>query len=238
MVAFDIAGIGSRFLALLVDSLIQGSVVFIALVASGIVGYTHALQSSPVSAAIVVAGLIVMGFLLLYGYFILFEIFWNGQTPGKRIIGIRVLKDSGRRLSAIESIGRNLLRIVDQLPGLYAIGLLCAVLTKQNKRLGDLVAGSIVVREASLRELKAGWQESAHMQLMAPMGAERLMPDDVVLIETFLQRRHELEANVRYRMAADILRRLDGKLTLAALDGKGVEQILEAAVHERRSKTA
>ncbi len=160
VVSFDIAGIGSRFLALLVDSLIQGAAVIIALIAAGILGYTRALRGSPLTTAILVAGLIAFGFLLLYGYFILFEIFWNGQTPGKRAIGIRVIKDSGRRLTPIESMGRNLLRIVDQLPGLYAIGLLCAVLNRQNKRLGDLVAGSLVIREASLRDLKPVWQES------------------------------------------------------------------------------
>ncbi len=69
------------------------------------------------------------------------------------------------------------------------------------------------------------------------MGAERLMPEDVVLIEAFLQRRYQLEPNVRYRMAADILRRLDGKLTIDPQQHPGVERILEAAVQERRSKT-
>ena len=97
-------------------------------------------------------------FALYYGYFAAFEILWNGQTPGKRAAGIRVIKESGRPLSAAETIGRNLLRIVDQLPGFYAIGIVTSLLNAQNKRFGDFVAGSIVVRESSLSAMRPSWR--------------------------------------------------------------------------------
>lgn len=237
-VSFDVAGIGSRFLALLIDTMIQGAALILGAIVIGLLSAAGVLTRSRNLAGIAIGLFIIIAFLLFYAYFVLFEIFWNGQTPGKRVIGIRVIKDSGRRLSAVESIGRNLLRIVDQLPGFYAIGILCAVLNKQNKRLGDIVAGSVVVREAALRTAHPIWQEpSADALPLAPMGAERLTPDDVVLIEAFLQRRHDLEPEVRYRMAAEVLRRLEGKLTIHNEDRPGIERILEAAVHERRSKS-
>ncbi|MBV8197092.1 MAG: RDD family protein, partial [Candidatus Eremiobacteraeota bacterium] len=148
-IEFTVAGIGSRGVALLIDTLIQllilvvGLLIFAILPSFGVSAKLHAAN------VWVAAALIVAGFLLYYGYFILFEVLWNGQTPGKRGLGIRVIKDSGRRLSALETIGRNLLRIVDQLPGFYAVGMTVSLLNRRNKRLGDLIAGSIVVRERS-----------------------------------------------------------------------------------------
>ena len=90
--------------------------------------------------------LIALTFLAHFGYFTVFEILWRGQTRDKRMVHLRVVKDSGQTLSASESTWRNLMRIVDQLPALYAVGMVSALLTAQNQRLGDLLAGSIVVR--------------------------------------------------------------------------------------------
>src|ERR1700728_4001591 len=116
---FAVAGIGSRFLALAIDSLIQIAVVVLAVIALAVVGTTRLLALRGQSLVWLLAVIGVLFFLLFFGYFAIFEILWNGQTPGKRMIGIRVVKDSGRPLTAAESIGRNLLRIVDQLPGFY-----------------------------------------------------------------------------------------------------------------------
>lgn len=230
------AGVGSRFLALLIDTLIQVGVLIFAGLVFTLLNVAGLLKWAPLAGAWMLAGLITVAFLLLYGYFILFEIFWSGQTPGKRKIGLRVIKDSGRRLSPVESIGRNLLRIVDQLPGFYAIGILVALLNKQNKRLGDIVAGSIVVREASLAQIKQTWtrpksQSASH----APLGAGRLSDEDLILIESFLQRRYELSPDIRRRMAADIFRRVETKLTVPADRQSDFENLLEAAVYERRA---
>src|SRR5579863_6768260 len=152
---FAVAGIGSRFLALLIDSLIETLVVIVVAILIPVLVQGGIRGISPVWLA---AGFLVFFFLIYFGYYAIFEIVWNGQTPGKRIIGIRVVKDSGRPLTATETIGRNLLRIVDSLPGFYAIGILVAVLNSRNKRLGDLVAGSLVVRESSLTSIKPVWQ--------------------------------------------------------------------------------
>ena len=193
----------------------------------------------PLVGSWMIAGVLTAVFLLFYGYFLFFEILWSGQTPGKRAIGIRVIKDSGRPLSPSESIGRNLLRIVDQMPGFYGVGIVVALLNRQNKRLGDFVAGSLVVREVSLAELKPSWnhlewQPAPH----APLGAARLSDDDLILIESFLQRRHDLAPEIRRRIAAEIFSRVESKLTVSAEERPEIERLLEAAVHERRAGTS
>jgi len=184
----------------------------------------------------VTAILIAFVFLLQFAYFALFEILWGGQTPGKRAIGIRVIKDTGRPLSPVEFVGRNLLRIVDQMPGFYAVGVLIAMFNGQSKRLGDFVAGSIVVREKSLEEIKRAWASStptSTSQLFA--GAQRLTPEEIALIEAFLTRRHDLDPGVRHRMAQEILRRIESKLTLTDDHRTRVESTLESLAHEHRS---
>src|SRR5580704_14680592 len=185
---FAVAGIGSRFLALAVDTLIQIAVLVLVFIALAILGTARVLALRGEPAVWLLALIGALFFLLFFGYFAIFEILWNGQTPGKRSIGIRVVKDSGRPLTAAESIGRNLLRIVDQLPALYAIGMATALLTSGNKRLGDLVAGSIVVRESSLAAIKPIWQ-ATRTGTDAALGGNLLSIEDLTLIDAFLNRR-------------------------------------------------
>ncbi len=230
------AGVGSRFLALLIDTLIQTGLLILAGIVLALLGFTGLLVRAPLAMAWMLAGLIALAFLLLYGYFILFEIFWSGQTPGKRRIGLRVVKDTGRRLSPLETIARNLVRIVDQLPGFYALGIVVALCNRQNKRLGDFVAGSLVIREASLSQIKQTWNRPESPGAPhAPLGAGRLSEDDLILIESFLQRRHELLPDIRRRIAGDIFHRVETKLTVTSGEQPDLERLLEAAVHERRA---
>ena len=149
---FPIAGIGSRFLAVLTDSVIQIVAEIVLLLLFVLVvsaAQRSALgQMSDTTAKWFVAGVLLFHFLLYWGYFALFEAFWNGQTPGKRLMKIRVIKDSGRQITFFEALARNLLRIVDLLFG-YLVGVICMLCNKQQKRLGDFVAGTIVVHERS-----------------------------------------------------------------------------------------
>jgi uncharacterized RDD family membrane protein YckC len=87
----------------------------------------------------------------LLGIFRLLRNLWKGQTPGKRYAGIRVIKESGRPINAFEAIGRNLMRAVDGLPGIYGVGLVCMMCNRQSRRLGDFVAGTVVVHEKADR---------------------------------------------------------------------------------------
>ncbi len=187
---FAVAGIGSRFLALAYDMLIQFLIGIIVGVA-GAVAVGGMATVAPRAGMWGAAILVLFYFFLYFGYYPLFEILWNGQTPGKRKAGIRVIKDSGRPLTAAETIGRNLMRIVDWLPFFYGVGMVSAFLTKGNKRLGDLVVGSLVVRETSLGDLKPAWQTApaSVSSPFGPLGADRLSPEDCALIDSFLNRR-------------------------------------------------
>src|SRR5438874_3273562 len=236
LLEFGIAGIGSRFLALALDTLIQILIGFIVGL-GGTMALGALAAALPKSAVWGAALLVIFFFLLYFGYFAFFEIIWNGQTPGKRKAGIRVIKDSGRPLTVAESIARNLLRIVDWLPGFYAIGIASALLTKENKRLGDLVAGSLVVREASFSDLKTVWHTAPAPTgpVLAPLGAAKLTPEESALIDSLLMRRSQLDFDVRVRMADQIFQRLKPKLTLPADNTMSAEKILESLAYERRA---
>lgn len=232
---FGLAGIGSRFLALAIDTLIQVGLALVIVIVAAIVGLSRALGWSQ-GHLWGLAVLIGLSFLLYFGYFALFEILWGGQTPGKRAIGIRVIKETGRPLSASETLARNLMRIVDQLPGFYGVGVLVALFNFRNQRIGDFVAGSIVVREQPLEEMRPVWESSQPAPAESRLGAEKLTAEDFALIEAFLNRRSELADGLRSRMAGEILRRLEGKLALnAAAQRSSAETILESLIYERRS---
>jgi uncharacterized RDD family membrane protein YckC len=176
-------------------------------------------------------------FLLFFGYFAIFEIIWNGQTPGKKKEGLRVIKDSGRPITPAESVGRNLMRIVDQLPAFYAVGIGSVLLSRQNKRLGDFVAGTIVVHEKSLVDAKPVWQPAQAGQAppATTFGSERLTPEEFALIEAFLNRRSSLPSDVRFNMADQIAKRIRPKLSLPPGELFYAEKLIEAVAHERRS---
>jgi len=235
-IEFPLAGIGSRFLAVLIDSLIQVAVaIVLGLVFVGIAfGFRGAgIAESSAANVWIIAIFILIWFLLMYGYFILFESIWNGQTPGKRLTHLRVIKDSGQPITAIDSVGRNLLRIVDQLPFAYGIGVLCAWISPQSKRLGDYVAGTVVVHEKPFESVAPQWNTPT-TAATHQYGASRLTPEEFALVETFLSRRSALEPGVRYDTAAGIVRRLQGKLTLPP-EAPSAEKLLEELSSERRS---
>ena len=200
-----------------------------------VVGLTGLGRLIPQGGLWVAAVAIALFFVLHYGYFIGFEILWNGQTPGKRTVGIRVVKDSGRPLTAAETIARNLLRIVDEMPGFYSVAIVTALLNSQNKRLGDFVAGSLVIREASLQDMRPAWSSPQTGPASALLGADRLSVEDLTLIDTFLARRSELPADVRTRMAAGILERLRPKLPPSAESELSAEATLDRLAYERRT---
>lgn len=231
---FALAGVGSRFLAILIDTIIQtvtGIIVFF-----GFLLVTVVLGRGSGPSVWLIALALLGAFLLLYGYFAIFEIVLNGQTPGKRIIGIRVIKESGRPLTPAETIGRNLMRIVDQLPAMYAIGLVTMFLNGRNKRLGDLVTGSIVIRE-SKKDKEAPWLAIQNNQTNAFLpvhpGAHRISVEDLRLMDTFLNRRHEMDADLRSHMANQILARLKAQIEITD-DSRPAEGVIETLARERR----
>ena len=152
---YETAGIGSRFVAALLDHLIIGVVLLLIYVAASALSLLAVVQGlaggsgdgGSAGIYLVVAFLVLITFLIVFGYFLMFEIVWKGQTPGKRLNKLRVLKRNGEPIGAGEAIIRNLVRLVDLMPGFYAIGLITMFIDKDARRMGDFAAGTLVVRE-------------------------------------------------------------------------------------------
>lgn len=149
---YEMAGIGSRFVAALLDHLILGITVFLIICAASTLGTMGMLASvnggDPTGGVfLVLAILTIVLFLIIWGYFVVFETVWHGQTPGKRAGRLRVIRYNGQPIGAGEAMVRNLVRLVDFMPGFYGIGLLTMFIDKDARRLGDFAAGTIVIRE-------------------------------------------------------------------------------------------
>ena len=181
---FPLASAGSRFLALAIDTLLQlGGFAVLALLALGASLLRFSLES--VLGTWALAVVVILAFTLYYGYYAVFEAVWNGQTPGKRAIRLRVITTTGRPITPFEALLRNLLRIVDQMPGVYTVGLVSVFLTERNQRLGDLAADTVVVTEQPIA------RREVPLRPVAPgrRGASRLSTQEITVIETFLARR-------------------------------------------------
>jgi len=228
-VSFDyqLAGPGSRFLAQLIDFPLQ----VVALAASVLLGLgVGALTGNGLLAEVLG---VIFGFLTIWGYYPVIETLWGGQTLGKHIFGLRVVGDRGEPINWVQALLRNLVRLVDFMPGLYGIGLVVLFLNGRGKRLGDLAAGTVVVREkggVSLTRLVALSElgEQRH-QGVAPGGAElspqertavrQLDPELRAFLEAYAVRRPRLEEWRRAQLAqraAPALGRLLPDLTAAS----------------------
>jgi uncharacterized RDD family membrane protein YckC len=213
---YDIAGIGSRGAAAAIDTLLQtllalvvGAVAF----GGGVVLSMIVPRIDEVLLGSLVLALVALGlFCLLIGYFMLFEILWSGQTPGKRIVGVRVLRENGYPVRPVDSVIRNLVRLVDYLPLFYAIGLVAMLLNSRAKRLGDFAASTIVVREGARAALLMPPQALAED---APRGPT-LRAEDATLVRDFLLRRHGMNPQARIALAARLAEALSIRYGLAA----------------------
>ncbi len=234
---FSIAGIGSRFLALALDTVIQGAASMALFLGVALLFTLLPSGRFALSRQWIIAIVLLAGFSFYFGYFAFFEAIWNGQTPGKRTTRIRVIKESGRPITPPESVARNVMRIVDQLPVFYGIGIASVLLSKQNKRLGDFVAGTIVVHERALQDIKPLWEAATTAGVMK-FGSERLSTEDFSLIESFLNRRDALAPDIRFRMAEQIANRIKPRLTILPADMPSSEKLLEAIATERRANAS
>jgi uncharacterized RDD family membrane protein YckC len=231
---FALAGIGSRFLALAVDTCFQLAAG--ALLAAIALPLGLAASPKPPRGGWVLAIIVILWFLLQSGYFAIFEAVWHGQTPGKRLMRLRVIEDSGRPITVYEAVARNLLRIIDALPVLYGVGIVSALLSAQSKRLGDHVAGTVVVYEVGAVLNAPLGADATPSPIGARYDTARLTPEEFQLIEAFLLRRSELPRNVREDTARKILARLSGRLQLVPGDEQKPEPVLEALATAYRAR--
>jgi uncharacterized RDD family membrane protein YckC len=231
---FPLAGVGSRFLAIAVDTAIQFmalAAVFIPVVlVVPVLRSVGLIFSAQWGLALWILGVFVVD----SGYFAFFEAVWNGQTPGKRFAQIRVIKDDGRPISVYDAVARNLLRAVDVLPAMYVVGICSILFSRQNKRLGDYVAGTVVVHEKAIEGIRARRTAGSAPALPA-IDASRLTADEVGLIETFFSRCESLEPALRASMAGQISARIAAKLNVQASGWPQREAFLAAVLDQYRS---
>lgn len=253
---FEVAGIASRFMAAIVDSILitllqalLGVIVLasvLLLIDEG--SLTSRLEEDLPALAWLIALVGLTIFIINWGYYILFEMIWNGQTPGKRLVGLRVIRSNGLPVGLPESAIRNLVRIVDFLPAYYGIGVIAMFIDDQDRRLGDLAAGTLVVRERSAITLETLEKEQqAAAALVAAPGVGGDLPDDLPvsrlssadlrLAEDFRSRRAEL-AN-RAEIAVQVAGRLCERLGLdasAAASSQEAETLIARVVKSSRGK--
>ena len=221
--SYELAGLGSRFLALIVDQAIQIVVlvaIFVGIILAGARVAGHVAKpaaSDQFVDSLAIATIAIIVFAVLFGYFIAFEALWNGQTPGKRLVGLRVVRDGGYPIDFGASLIRNLIRVGEQLVFYYLVSAISALLSPENKRIGDIAAGTIVVRDARLTEPQRLVLESA-VPAFAPTAY--LDGDERALIKRFLERRDALTDDRRRELAWQIASRIRKRVPpeLARLD--------------------
>jgi uncharacterized RDD family membrane protein YckC len=255
---FALASIGNRFLAVAIDHFIQYlSIILIAWLFLSVAG----IGSSEITEAPdrlltempkwTIAILIIVLFLVFAGYFIAFEWLWNGQTPGKRLLRLRVIRDDGRPLTLWEAIARNLLRICDAAPGfivpVYSVGLIVIFLSGRDQRLGDIFAGTVVVRESSdeaptfAETFSTRLTDIAFTRVQKPTGivanVSILTEREIEVVESFLRRRWDLTDRQRVWMAWRIALPLMYKLKPGYdLENFTYEGFLEDILHRFHAK--
>jgi uncharacterized RDD family membrane protein YckC len=215
---YDLAGLGSRFLALVVDQVLQIGILIAVFAAIGFVisrvpATTHGSSGASgdaekIGAAIGIALVVVLVFAIFFGYFIAFETLWNGQTPGKKALGIRVVRDGGYPVDFGAAAIRNLIRVGEFALGYYLLSAISMLLSTENKRLGDFAAGTVVVRDAHLKlERKPGTEnEPAYGSTRYLSGEER------GLVKRFLEQRDLLDAGKRRELAGKLASRVRARV--------------------------
>jgi len=229
---FPLAGVGSRFLAFAIDTLIQFIAGFLLFIV-GLIAFPGFALFGRGGGAWAVAVWIFVAFLLYWAYFAGFEALWKGQTPGKRELRLRVIKDTGASITAQDAIARNLLRAVDSLPAFYGIGLVVMFLSDQNKRLGDYVAGTVVVHERPAESDKVYWN-TQETQGEPQYAVAKMMPQQIAMLENFLARRIELDPQLRNRLSRELADHVSLTLQLRREERPRDEDLIEAVVRQYR----
>lgn len=206
-----LAGIGSRFVAELADQLLQWAVILAMILVA-------AAFSDTASGGLLLAFALLGVFLVQFGYPVLFEVLGSGRTPGKRWTGLRVVKATGGPVDFGSSVVRNLLRLVDMLPFAYLVGMIAVLASRRNQRLGDMAAGTIVVREKSggRPPKPKPWATSRPIGEPSPETATwdvaAVTTEELATVRRFLERRHQLTPQARARLSVDLAARLRPKV--------------------------
>ena len=192
--SYTIAGIGSRAAAALLDfAICVGAMIVLVLL---VTFARRAFGVGPtVGAQYLVAILVFAQFGLLWGYYVLWEGLADGQTPGKKRLGLRVVQDGGYSVSFAASAVRNIVRAIDMQPGVfYGVGIISAAISKSGKRLGDIAAGTFVVRERVVTDVVPVVAAPADAGASAALPIATLLTDDeYALLERYVARRNGID---------------------------------------------
>ena len=221
----DIAGLGSRFIGALMDFVVQaGAVLLSRLVGAEIGGDAEVILPATV------------GFLAIFGYPTLLETLTRGRTLGKIVARTRVVRTDGRPVTFSVVLVRNLVRLVDFLPGLYSVGAVAILLSSKSQRLGDLAAGTLVLYEAPVQVPRAlNVQGTVEVdRVRRGMDVSGLLPEEYGLVRSFLSRRYELDPVARQRLASELAERLRSRVQSSP--DSDPEVFLEALVVESKDR--
>ena len=238
-VQFELAGVGSRLAAGLLDLLL----LFLGLLALWIGGgaIIGSVSSAPGMRGWLSAGMIILTFCFLWGYFTLFEALNGGRTPGKQALGIRVVMDTGRSITPSAAVVRNLVRFIDcYFPVPFAPALISMFLHPSNKRPGDMAAGTIVVRDHPT-DWSLGAPLPTEETVAEPLeaGPPELAEEEFRLLDRFLGRINDLTPEVQVRITTDLVRRFEPRIPRRNADLQGyLVTVFADEQRKRRSRFA
>lgn len=220
-----LAGVGSRFTSALIDYLIQGVVLlFLGL----ILGLGASID--PGDGGFAAAIFYIAFFVVFTGYDVAFEVLNAGQTPGKRLNGLRVVHENGAPVTFSRSAVRNVLRLFDILPGAYLVGIASILASRRNQRLGDLAAGTLVVRDRRPLPTEVRFAPT----LVAPAwDTSAISQDESDTVAAFLARRYQLAYGARAQIARELAGRLRPKVG-GSVEAETDEIFLERLVAAKR----
>lgn len=198
-----LAGLGSRSAAAILDTLI--------IVVAGVLVYLPLRNSIPPTPIAITRRVLPVA--LFFCYHLVFETVGRRQSPGKRLLGLRVVRTDGSPLGFVASLIRNLIRIVDFLPAAYLLGLSVMFSTVRNQRLGDLAAGSVVVMEPDLSERGAAPARTEEITIPEGWDVSAITEEETAVIRQFLARRDTLSDDARDRLGRDLNERIAHKVS-------------------------
>jgi uncharacterized membrane protein SpoIIM required for sporulation/uncharacterized RDD family membrane protein YckC len=212
--SYSVAGIGSRGAAAAIDTLISIIALVVLTLFTGIAASYAGLKLGKLnpSAAWVMAAYVIAQFVVTWGYYVIFEGLWDGQTPGKRFMHLRVVRDGGFSVTFAASAIRNLLRVIDAF-GVYLVAIIVAMMNDSRKRLGDIVAGTFVIKEERTKPRSAERQsvQSRNRNLFA-----QLSDDEYAVLDRYMERRTTLAPAHRDAIIAQLATRFERYLPPAS----------------------
>ena len=235
---YILAGLGTRSTAFILDAVFRALfILFVFVIMMFLAKWLPELDPTGLIASIPKTWLLAIAVLAYgvvdLGYFLIFEALWSGQTPGKRMQKLRVIRVNGQPISWLESSIRNILRAIDVLAGFYPLGLFVMFLSSRSQRIGDYAAGTLVIVEKRRNVPMDRDRLRSTPKLNLPdleLHISALEPQQYQLIRKFLQRREELEESHRRELARFLVQRLLKKWGISLSPDITEESFLEETV--------